>query len=306
MKVRFRIIALAGLLLGFAACTNDTTPEPQPENDMVPVRFSAKPYVEITTRATSTGFENGDEIGISCVDTAATHCDSLRYDSKANGLRYRFNAVSFMATADSIMQYRYNVNAFTYYFVYPFKVPVAQPNFKFEISRNQSVGSNYTMSDLALQKLTTRDTDIELSLKRMMANVDIHITGTEMSSYTIKASITNVLWTVNVDQNAQKAIADETDGRRTVTFNRYISNSDTEAALHAIIAPQQLTSAQERTVTVNETKTYVVPLPWTTVNIPSGYRLTMNLELEDDGVIRLTYGGVALSEQPMHAPRKRN
>lgn len=301
MKVRFRIIALAGLLLGFAACTNDTTPEPQPENDMVPVRFSAKPYVEISTRATSTGFENGDEIGISCVDTAATHSDSVRYEGEnyASNLRYHFSGNSFLPNADSIMQYRYNVNAFTYYFVYPYKPAASAPQFAFSAINNQALNDNYTKSDLALQKLTTRDTDIVLRLKRMMANVDIHVTGFGMKNYTISASIANSLLDVNVDLNAQKVTTNTSATRKTVFFKRYITDSDTETALHAIIAPQQLTSAQEITVTVNETKTYVVPLPWTTVNIPSGYRLTMNLELEDDGVIRLTYGGVALTPIPM-------
>lgn len=307
MKNYFSLFAFLTLLLGLASCTNDTTPEQEPDNDMVPVRFSSKPYVDISTRATGNDFQIGDEIGIFCVDTATAHCDSVSdFDNYADNLRYRFNGESFRAVADSIMQYRHNVNAFTYYFIYPFSY-AAKAEFQFTANRNQHIVGNYTKSDLALQKLTTRDTDIVLQMKRMMANVNIRVLGSNLLDYTMSAKITNVFVAVNVDLNAQKVAIDSTTSRKQVTFEQYVKNSDVEAGFHAVIAPQRLTSTQQISLTVGDT-TYPIPLPndWSAVNIPSGYQLTMTVELEEEtsGEIRLTYGGEALEPIPMHAPRK--
>ena len=307
MKFRSSLFAFTALCLGFTACTNDTTPEQEPEMEMVPVRFSAKPYVELSTRVVGNAFQNGDQIGIFCVDTAATKTDSLLYNGNyADNVRYTFSGDSFSAAADPIMQYRHNILAYTYYIVYPYTT-VAAPEFMFTIIRDQRSHSNYNASDLALQKVTTRDLDINLQLKRMMANVNIYVTGQFMTTHDVSATISQVLLTSRIDLNAQKATADPQYARRTVTFEKYRNDNDT-VALHAIIAPQRLTSAQVITLTVDEDN-YNIPLPngWSAVNIPSGYYLplTCDIHVDNTGEIHILYGGEEVQPNPMESPYRK-
>lgn len=303
MRFRFQIVALVALLIGIVACTNDTPVELQSERDMVPVHFSGKPYVDISTRASGNAFENLDEIGIFCVDTAATGCDSLcESGNYADNFRYRFNGESFVpAGSDTIMQYRYNVNAFTYYILYPYQTITETTQCIYAAKEDQRNHANYTTSDLAVQKLTTRDTDITLHLKRMMANIDVHITGSGLLSLhnDMGIRVFGVKRWVIVNLNTQKATTTIGPGGNNVWFEKYVVR-DEMVAFHALIAPQQLTNTQQIKLYVDDDE-YLIPLPWETVNIPSNYKLTLNLELEEDmsGDVRLLMGGTELQPNSM-------
>lgn len=292
------LLALATLL---TACA-DGDPSPiGPQMERVPVSFSTGAYVDVKTRATEEDFEVGDELGIFAVDTLLAGADTLLATGNyADNVHYVYDGMVFTPTDEPIMRDKYSPWAFAYYAVYPYDADMG-PKFRFTARTDQRLHADYTGSDLAMQKLCSRALNVILELKHLMANMDVRLTGEDVDAHETSVEVTSALTTVDVNLNAQTVRAVE-GTEADVTCERYMTGTE-ECRFRAIIAPQRLMrSKQAIAITVDGTR-YVMELPWD-VSIPSNYRLSLVYEMEtdDEGYIRIRFGGIETGTNPVDAP----
>ena len=301
MNIKTSILssALFGLLL--TACNEQTDIQNQEQlPDMVPVTFCRMvPDIELQTRAAGNQFETDDPLGIFAVDSINSGSSRLMATGNyAENVRYEFDGSGFVCQGNPIMQFRDTPLLLTYYVVYPYRADIT-PTFRFETAANQSAHSSYTRSDLAMQKITTTDLQVELQLQHLMSNVDVAVCGTDINTHSVQVAVTNVALATWVNLNSQQAVAtnDVTSQVQCELYEQTVN----ESKFHAIVAPQTLTQGNQAVVITLDGVS-------TVFDLPASYQLRSNTQLslvfdviEDDGDIVIRYGGVEEEPQPVHA-----
>lgn len=170
-----------------AMCQKDPGPEPV-TGDPCKVSFSAR-VNEMTTRATDTAFENGDEISV-----YACHDASLSSSNYAQNVRYSFSDGIFKAS--SPITYPDKESSLTFYAVYPFG-NYSVPEFRFSVSKDQSSELAYTESDLMTASAMAKDkevVDLKFShrLAKVVFNLNLGVNASKDQSVTLCKVYTNL------------------------------------------------------------------------------------------------------------------
>ncbi len=185
MKKTVAIFAIVGCII-FSCNKPEPTPEPEPgpnpgqterpgETDKIPIKLSAG----ITTRATDTSFEDGDQIGIYVVnydeDTPGTladtgnHLDNQKFTLHGN----EWNAEQEVYWLDQKTKA-------DFYCYYPYSASVSDVTaIKFTVSTDQSTYKNYKVNDLLYGKTEAAEPSadpVEILTKHALSNIVIYVT----------------------------------------------------------------------------------------------------------------------------------
>lgn len=258
----------------------------------VPVKFYSSNVSIASSRAIGEAFETGDAIGISVVNKGETLTDTLKDSGNyADNLEYRLQGVNgFEPMTTPIWQYDKMKLDLVYYAVYPYMENMT-PRFTFSARADQSSHTDYTLSDLSCQKKESKQLNVSLELKHMMSKIVVRLHGSDLDQNQLSVSLTNMMLNANVNLNAMEVTA---TGDATPLIkceeNTTLATS-AERVFHAIIAPQQLTTASAMVIT-NGSNTQALPLP-RACRITSGKQWTLNYDIDitADGYIYISFGG---------------
>lgn len=201
MKKDLLVYALAAMLAGCSSSEEEpgTTPE---QNDAV--RFS--PSINLMSKATDTGFESSDEIGIFAFKDANGFTDN----GHAKNIKHTYDGRYFTATSG--ITYPSKSEGLSFYAVYPYNTSLTS-QFTFSVNSDQSVGKNFTRSDLmtASTGVTTQEipdlkfdhhlVNIIISLefeKAPLGNIDLSFSANRNASVNLK----NNSFTASASSNA--------------------------------------------------------------------------------------------------------
>lgn len=233
MKILFRIMSLF-LILPLMAALCQKEPAPTPPDDPVveepyDVSFSAK-VNDLTTRATDTAFETGDEISVfACYDA------SLASSNYAQNVRYAYSDGLFKAS--SPISYPDKDAALTFYAVYPFG-NYSVPELRFTVSNDQSSEPAYTDSDLMTASAIAKDKEIvDLKFSHRLAKVVLNLSTVNIPAGEQSVTFKRVYTSVN---------ADIADNNFTETGSRYdvISSPDGTNGFKVILPPQKISAGE--------------------------------------------------------------
>lgn len=180
MKRNWIVYALLAL---FTACggsedepTPDPTPDPTPEQKS-PVRFSSN--INPMSKATDTGFESNDEIGVFAFRDANGFSDN----GYAKNIKYINNGSLF--TSSNGITYPSETEGLAFYAIYPYNASAAS-QFSFSVNADQSIGKNYTQSDLmtASTLVTTEDVP-NLKFDHRLSNIIVNLEFNKVPSGSI-------------------------------------------------------------------------------------------------------------------------
>lgn len=213
-------------LLMFAFLVTAVTmckPAPEPVEEVCSVSFSAK-ISQLTTRATDTAFEEGDEISV-----FACHDASLGHTNYAHNIRYSYSDDIFRTSYP--ITYPAKDAALTFYAVYPFG-NYSMPEMRFTVSNDQSTESAYTDSDMMTASAIAKDQElVSLKFSHRLAKVVLDIAGASEG----RRSVTFVNLYTSVDADIAENIYCEAGSRYSV---RACNNG--ENSFKVILPPQKI------------------------------------------------------------------
>jgi hypothetical protein len=256
MKIRilWAALALAALTV---ACSNDSELDEQqpanPENsdNRVAVTFGGPSVDLLITRATDTAFSDGDKMGIYAVNRTMAGTDSLKPSGNyADNFCFLSNGDYFISqNNDTIWQHKSNPLDLIYYAVYPYSASLGsvftsfdKAEFTFSTRADQSTYVNYAASDLCMQKLASKDMNVELNLKHMMTCIEVVLTGSYLDDHNISVSLTGLRTQVNVDMNKQTVMTNSMllPSSTEIKCYEYVPTTATSRKFRALVAPQAI------------------------------------------------------------------
>ena len=256
MKNNVFLLSLIMELALLISCSSDdsdnfVTPDYSSRGERVAVTFSSPSICMMLTRATEVDFENKDAISISAVDSSWTKSTTLLSNGNyADNMKYESDGSQLVAKDLPISQFKHHPLKLVFYAVYPYKLHYT-PQFYFEVRPNQIGHQNFTDSDLAMQKVSSSETNVGLSLKHMLCDVEITIKGDLNSKVISNPRLVNVCSKVLADQNTQTVETIDSI-RLDKIYAGVLSKTDTTYSFHAIVAPQQIEKLQHFvTITVD-------------------------------------------------------
>ena len=272
------------LLFSCSDDSDDMTVTPDGyRGERVAVTFSA-PGVTLLTRATDAGFEANDTISISVVNLVDSPDSTLQASNYADGVKYVSDGTKFMEVSDTIYQYKNKPLDLVYYAVYPHHQG-GDSVFTFAVNADQSTHQLFSLSDLSMQKVASKDLTMELTLKHKLCNVEIQLAGTDLLSKNIaQPRLVNMCHSVQVNQSEQTVTTHAANAADTLTVinAETILSNNGAYHFHAIVAPQQI-EANQHFVTI---KVGGVDIPLRAANavtLTSGikYKFAYNLDNGD-------------------------
>lgn len=233
MKGLGKVLSLFLLLPLMAGMCNpdpgpDPVPDPEPEPDLeqpYEVSFAAK-VNEMTTRATDTAFEDGDEISVyACYDA------SLSSSNYAQNVRYKYDKGLFESTYP--ISYPDKSAALTFYALYPYG-NYSTPEMRFSVSKNQDSEEAYMESDLMTASAVAKDKKtVDLKFSHRLAKISLVLNSDRMPAGEQSVKFCKVYTSLD---------ADIADNRYTETGSKsdVASCPDGKNAFKVILPPQKI------------------------------------------------------------------
>ncbi len=220
-----RLFKLPTILLAVAAVTvscDDAAIEEtllSPFDNALSISFES----EVSTRATDTAFESGDEISVT-----AYNSDGTTYASNVS-----YSYANSVFSGDSPIRYSSDDHTLSFRAVYPYVELPASNTVAFEVLYDQRSGSNYTLSDLmtSLASSTTSTTP-RLTFNHLLTKVIINVTSEDIAMSDVTATIDVV---TDVDYNVSTGGYIVGESSNTITMAE--SGAD---SYKAIIIPQDI------------------------------------------------------------------
>lgn len=177
----------------------------------------------ITSRATDTAFEVGDEISIT-----AYNQDGSRY---AQNISYTY--ASNLFTSSNPIKYSSDDQELSFRAVYPYVEIPEDKIVNFTIKSNQSIDNGYTLSDLMLSYVaaTTNDSP-ELIFDHLMTKIVINITSIDVEVVNVVASLNAM---AEVEYNLSTLNSSAVGSTQSITMV-----SDAVNSYKAILVPQKV------------------------------------------------------------------
>ncbi len=189
--------ALFLLLLLTACSVKEMNIEPQQADESLRISLGGEITQEYATRASDSGFADGDEIGVYVVDyDGATPGELKASGNRADNLRFTFNESAWSWTPDHEIYYKDKNTHIDVYGYYPYSSPSDVEAWEFEVQKNQADEggegkmSAYEASDLlwgvSLDNEPSART-IMLRFKHLMASARVSLvegTGFDSAEWT--------------------------------------------------------------------------------------------------------------------------
>ena len=190
------------------------------------------PSLQAPTRATTTAFEQGDEIGVFAVKRGATLLEAGNY---ADNERYIYKETLFEPVGNGIEA---DADGLAFYAVYPYSAN-ASNNMTFDVKTNQTTATAITQSDLCTAYCsTTTLKKVDMRFSHRLSRVIVKLQGVNLESKKISVTLKGVKTQTAVDlsKGSFEATGDASDVQMGLTgTNTY----------EALIAPQQIEAGLE-------------------------------------------------------------
>ncbi len=255
---------MASLFALFVACSQDQTDDllnsqttkieehgdMKSSEETTPVRFFNNSIsVDIITRS---DLVTDDSIGIFVLNKTTSETGHLLSTGNyADNVKYIFDGSEFIVAGDDpIVQYT-NENSrqdLTYFAVYPYMEAFNPVNGAFTVEGDQRIYFDFMKNDIALSKVSTDTTKVDLSFERLMSNIQITLYRKYTNSENLYPSDINVVLenvhrTATIDFNEDSIVVGNPDSLSSI--NCYpltgIENwSHNNRVFQAILPPQTL------------------------------------------------------------------
>lgn len=274
------------LLLAFASCGIAFSCS-EKEDDLLfvdtsgSVSFTAS--MKTLARATDTGFEEGDKIGVYAVKLQeGTSASLLPSGNYAENIPYTYESGIFV-NKDGII---HSEDAeFLYFAIYPYTTGCGS-TFQFQVKENQHEAGQYTLSDLCTAvSEATKEKEVNLLFSHRLSHIIVNLEGEALGTGNPSVKLNEVSIGCSVDLNANTYTADDTHS--TV----YLADNGTNS-FKAIVVPQTIEKEDTfLTVTLNN-KEYILKAA-TDIHLASGKQHVFNLTITKDLKI-ISYTGEIL------------
>lgn len=259
------IILLTTLfLLSLSSCQKSGSIDEESLNlDPDAIKFMAT----MTSRATDTAFESGDQISVTAYSsTGAIYADNVRYTFSDN-----------LFTSDASIKFAGDNQALSFRALYPYVEMPESKVVEFSVKSDQSSGSNYTLSDLMSSYVNpTTSMTPTLSFDHLMTKFIINVTSADVE-------MVNVISTINavssVEYNLTTLSSTPIGTAQAITMANDGINS-----YKAIIAPQEI-EANTTFVTIT-----VADVPYEisfsqSVSLLGGKQYTIDITIIDGKIV---------------------
>lgn len=266
----FVCVISAALVL--SSCSNDeVVNEEVNENE---IRIEAI-YPSQQTRTTSTGFENGDRIGVFVVPEGAI---LQPYGNAVNNGRFTYNGSEWTSSRP----FYWNEGKNNVYAYYPYADEVNDTEaFLFTVSSDQNTDNAYSMSDFLWAKAEGQQagaSPVSLQFKHILSRVLVEIVkGEEYEGELpddMKVFLHNTVTTANVDLAAGGACKDAYAGINSIQMLK-LSNS----RYVAIAVPQNITTRRPLVEIIMGNVSYLME---GTISLKQGYQHTITITITEN------------------------
>lgn len=252
------------------------TPEPQPQKESISFKGTIKPI----SRATDTGFEAGDAIGVFAVEkTTANVSGKLLSSNYADNVKYIYSNGLFTG-ATSVIEQPTDKPLMFYKAIYPYSSGLKN-EFVFTVNTDQSTTSNYTMSDLMTADTeATNATSPHLVFSHKMSNIVINLQYEEKPGGSEQLYFNNVMVEAkaNINENTFTAYG----GTMSVIASENGNNS------FKVVLPPQTVAKNVTLFTLKiGSKSYTFS-PKDELAWRSGMQYTYDMTINKEGVISFT------------------
>ena len=139
-KMKIRWILLAGVFMPAISCTMDEWDRPDTDRNTPKIELGGEIEQVYQTRASDSGFADGDKIGIYVVDWDGTMAPMLASrGNRADNLRFTFDEASWRWIPDHDLYWKDKTTHIDVYGYYPYgEAPDDVENMEFEVQKDQS------------------------------------------------------------------------------------------------------------------------------------------------------------------------
>lgn len=177
MKKNLMIYALTAMLASCGSSGDEPAPTP---GIKAPVRFSSS--INPMSKATDTGFESSDAIGVYAFKDANGFSDN----GYAKNIKYTYDGSYFTSTSG--VSYPSEDESLSFFAIYPYTAS-AGSQFGFSVNADQSSAINYTQSDLMTASTALTKEDVpSLKFDHRLCNIIINLEFDKVPSGNIDLS----------------------------------------------------------------------------------------------------------------------
>lgn len=259
-----------GLLLGLMGCSQNEPISQAPKSEGVSFTSS----IGISSRATDTEFEEGDEISVFGVEMNQNPVSS-------DNIKYIYQKKGFVAENIPVY-YPEDGSPLSFCAIYPYNESISY-NYDFSVKLDQSEGTNYTKSDLMVAKTDfTTDLTPHLQFRHRLSSVLIEIKN-ELKNFEIASvQLSEFATSLRYDIEADNIISiDDVDNLTMAHDNGY----------YKVVFPPQTKVANVPFIVVNGTNTETgetLSFTWNlkkNTNFKSGIRHQYQLFITSTGLL---------------------
>ena len=269
---------LLGLGIVSTMCVSCSQLE-EPERNGTDGCVSFRGTISGTTRATTASFETNDEIGVFAFKDGGDF-SSEQNKFYASNVKYKYDGNQFTAIDEGIF-YVGDGAPITFRAIYPY-VASAGAQFGFTVKEDQSIGDNYTLSDLMIG--TTSPTTAlapHLTFNHCLSSVAVDVSFEQMPAGNTELQLTSLMTYTNVDLAAGTFTASGNTGI-TITAAANGTNS-----YKAILPPQTIAAGSTFVnIKTEDGHTYSWK-PAVDIVLKSGVQKTLRLKVTASGEVKL-------------------
>lgn len=225
------------------------TPTPTPSKTSIPINISTSIW---GTKATDTGFETNDKVGIFIVNYSGSTPGTLAVSGNhATNISFTFSGSAW--TGSSALYWIDETTKADFYCYYPYSPSVSSVTaFPFSVNVNQSIEANYKSSDLLWGKtsaVSPTSAPVPITVKHTMSNLLVYLKpGTGFTQAQLDAATKSIVIT-NTKPNSTVNLS---DGSVTATGTvADISAKQENGYFRALIVPQTVNSVDLIRITID-------------------------------------------------------
>lgn len=231
---------ILGMLASFALFScGGSDDDPKVEETLVPISFSSQVNMHEKSRATDSGFESNDQIGVYITKWNGSSQTSLKSSGNyVDNKLYSYSSSGF--SSSSTAYYPEDGSKIDVYAYYPYSDMSSPTSISFAVQADQSTQARYTKSDLMTSIVTNRSTStspIPLKFDHALAKVIINLDSETVPSGTKSITLENVYTNCNYNLNTGEC---STKGSK----SQIILKADGTNRFIGILPPQMISSGQ--------------------------------------------------------------
>lgn len=269
-------ILLAALAAMFISCDKNQNSDPQPNKTPININIG------VSTRATDSSFEAGDEVGIYVVNYNDASSGTLASTGNhADNVRYTFSSTW---TPDKEIYWKDQTTKADIYAYYPYAQPTNVNAYAFSVKADQSTEANYWGSDFLWGKasaVSPTSQAVPVTTHHTFSNALLYIvpgdgfTADDLAAANIEVKICNVKTSasINLATGAATATGTATD----------IKPLNTGAYYRALIVPQTVADGTNLVTVKVDDVTYTYAKGMTFV-ANTQHKLTITVNKTSNGV----------------------